>query len=214
MKKTVTRIKNPIKIIADVLVKVVSHPLSAVTEDFNANYKLHQDSILRFCVWKSRSSEVGEDLAQETFLRYFACLQRDEPIQNTRALLYRIARNLFIDHVRKKQESSLDDMLETGFEPSVDTWHETYSHLDAERPLREIQNMAHGFRTVLTQRFMKGLTPGEIGLKNGESANTVSVRIFRALKQLRTVLDQVPLVLPVAILAPVQHRILKSVRHR
>jgi len=109
--------------------------------DFTATYDLHQEAILRYCTWESRDSEVGEDLMQETFLRFWLCLERKKEIMHERAFLYRIAHNLFINHVRKKKESSLDAMMETGFDPGIDTWHQTHSRLDAEKPLEELKKM-------------------------------------------------------------------------
>lgn len=96
-----------------------------MTDDFTTTYNLHCDAITRYCHRNSRDREIGQDLMQETFLRYWNYLQRGEEIPNVRALLYRIAHNLFIDHVRKKKEASLDHMLESGFAPSVDPWSQT-----------------------------------------------------------------------------------------
>lgn len=158
-------------------------------DDFTTTYDLYQVAILRYCTWKSRDPELGHDLAQETFLRYFQYLQSNKKILHTRAFLYRIAHNLFINHVRRKKEASLDALLETGFEPSVDLWHQTNSRLDAERPLRALSTMQGSQRQVLHQRFIRGLTPAEIATRTGETANTVSVRIFRGLKHLRLMLD-------------------------
>jgi RNA polymerase sigma-70 factor (ECF subfamily) len=156
-----------------------------IDEDFTAIYDLHQGSIARYCVCKCRDRDISQDLTQETFFRYWQCLQRKEEILNVRAFLYRIAHNLFVDHVRKKKEASLDLLLEAGFEPILDPWPETYSRLDAERPLKKIVNMRQPYKKVLHQRFILGFTPAEIAMMSGENANTISARIFRALKLLR-----------------------------
>ncbi len=160
---------------------------------FTALYDLHQNAIFRYCFWKSQDREIGQDLMQETFLRFCVCLQRKDRILNPRAFLYRIAHNLFLNHVRRKKEASLDQLLESGFEPAVDSWHETYSHLDAERPLRELGKMLTPYRQVLHQRFILGQTAAEIASITGETPNTVSVRTFRALKHLRVRLEEEPL---------------------
>ena len=156
-----------------------------MNDDFIAIYSLYQEDIFRFCFWKSHDREIGQDLMQETFLRYWHCLEDKKKILNTRAFLYRIARNLIIDRFRRKKEESLDQLLEAGFEPSEDPWHHTYSHLDAERPLQKLSAMPNPYKQVLQQRFLHGLSPSEIAKVTGESANTVSVRIFRGLKDLR-----------------------------
>lgn len=155
------------------------------SENFTALYELHQAAILRYCHWKCRDREVGQNLTQETFLRFWLCLQRQEPILLTRAFLYRIARNLIIDHMRRKKETSLDLLLEAGFEPSVDPWPQTYSQLDAERPLKKIASMETRHKDVLHRRFALGLPPADIAVITGQTSNTVSVHICRALQHLR-----------------------------
>ena len=160
--------------------------------DFNAIYELYKDAIFRYCLWKCRDREVGQDMVQETFLRFYLCLQAGEEVRFPRAFLYRIAHNLFINHVRKKKEVSLDQLLEAGFEPTVDPWHETYSRLDSERPLKMLGKMRSPYKQVLHRRFIKGLDPGEIAHLTGETSNTVSVRIFRGLRHLRFLLRATP----------------------
>ncbi|MDD5055698.1 MAG: RNA polymerase sigma factor [Candidatus Peribacteraceae bacterium] len=157
--------------------------------DFIAIYDLYRDAIFRYCHWKSGDRGTGEDLTQETFLRYWSCLKSKREIAHTRAFLYRIAHNLFVSHVRRKREASLDRLLETGYEPTVDPWQNVHSRLDALRPVRALRAMRAPFRKVLHQRFVLGLSPSEIALLNGETANTVSVRMFQGLKHLRLSLN-------------------------
>ncbi len=171
-----------------------------MTNDFTVTYDLYKAAIFRYYLWKCRDHEVAQDLTQETFLRLCLCLQRDEKVLNTRAFLYRIAHNLFIDHVRKKKEASLDQMLETGFEPSIDPWHHTYNRLDAMRPLKKLSKMRKSYKQALRYRYIKGLAPAEIATITGETANVVSVRIFRGLRHLRTMLKDAPVrVAPAAV---------------
>lgn len=159
-------------------------------QEFTDVHNLYRDAIVRYCYRNCRDRDIAEDLAQATFLRFWLCLQEKKEILFARAFLYRIAHNLFIDHVRRKKETSLDELLEVGFEPSVDPWDHTYSILDARRPLKKLAAMSKSHKQVLQYRFMKGLAPNEIATLTGESANTVSVRIFRGLKELRGLLRE------------------------
>jgi RNA polymerase sigma-70 factor (ECF subfamily) len=164
---------------------------SATLGDFTAKYDLYHKDIFRFCMHKSRDHEIGQDLMQETFMRFLVCLQRKEEILNTRAFLYRIAANLFIDHVRRRKTSSLDALQEAGFEPTVDPWSHIYNRLDAERLLKKLVHKQRPYRKLLHQRFILGMPPAEIGRATGETSNAVSVRVFRGLKQLRVLTRQV-----------------------
>ena len=159
--------------------------LSLMTDHFNATFDLYEKDIFRYCFWECRDRELGQDLTQETFLRFWTCLQRNELILNPRSFLYRIAHNLIVDHVRRKKDSSLDQLIETGYEPAIDPWQKTYSQLDAERLLQKLRKMRSPSRQLLHRRFIQELAPAEIATITGESANTISVRIFRGLKELR-----------------------------
>lgn len=159
--------------------------------EFTEIYDLYQHAIYHYCLRKCRDPELGKDLTQETFLRFFLCLQRDEKILLSRAFLYRIAHNLIIDYVRKKKEASLDQLVENGFEPSIDHWEQSYSRLDSDKPIKMLMNLQRPYRKVLHQRFILGLPPAEIAKLSGEeSSNAISVRIFRGLKALRRQIAQ------------------------
>ena len=159
-------------------------------EDFTTSYDLYKDAILRYCLWKSNNRDVGQDLMQETFLRFWICLRNEKKITHTRAFLYRIAHNLFVSHIRKKKEASLDQLLETGYEPVIDPWEHVHDRLDAERPIKVMQRMRPALKKVLRQRFIQGLPPTEIAVLSGETPNTISVRIFQGLKKLRSSLEE------------------------
>ncbi|OGJ61076.1 hypothetical protein A3C37_03360 [Candidatus Peribacteria bacterium RIFCSPHIGHO2_02_FULL_53_20] len=170
--------------------------------DFLAIHDLYQDAIFRYCSRRCSDREVAKDLTQDTFLRFWLCLERKDEILHARAFLYRIAHNLIIDHARRKKEASLDQLLEAGFEPAIDPWHQTYSRLDAARPLQKLRRMKNPYRQVLYRRFIMGLPPAEIAILTGETPNSVSVRITRGLKHLRSLLQDAPLMPLMALTVP------------
>ena len=161
-----------------------------MSNDFTAVYDLYREAILRYCCWKSRDPDVGQDLMQETFLRYWISMQdkNKKQIQHVRAFLYRIAHNLFVSHVRRRKESSLDQLVEAGFEPAIDPWKQTHSRLDAEKPLEVLSGMPDRYKQAITSRFILGLAPADIAGITGETPNTVSLRIHRGLKHLKSLL--------------------------
>lgn len=60
----------------------------------------YQDGLFRFLRSYTNSTAVAEDLLQETMLKVFTQRQRYKNQGNFKAWLYRIARNLCIDHKR------------------------------------------------------------------------------------------------------------------
>lgn len=67
------------------------------------NISTLRSQLLRYCEFLSGSLHDAEDLAQTTLLKALPVL-RGEPHQNITALLRRIAKNTWIDHVRKQSK--------------------------------------------------------------------------------------------------------------
>ena len=66
-------------------------------------YERHYEELMRYCLQLCRSREMALDLVQETFLK---ALEREEVMETfspeqQRSWLYRAAKNLFLDGVRK-----------------------------------------------------------------------------------------------------------------
>src|SRR3989344_5220124 len=85
--------------------------------EFIKSYDAYADAIFRHCYFRLYDREEAKDAVQETFLRAWNYSKKNK-IDNMRALLYRIARNIVADKWRKKKMSSLDELLENWFEPS------------------------------------------------------------------------------------------------
>jgi len=158
----------------------------SVEDVFLSAYDQYSDAIFRHCYFRVFDRERGKDLMQEVFLRAWEYLARGEDVQNMRAFLYRIANNLIVDESRKKKETSLERLQEEGFDPGKDDTDQWKSRLDRERILASLQHLDQGYRDILIMRYVNDLSPSEIAEMTGESANTISVRIYRGLKQLRT----------------------------
>ena len=159
-------------------------------QTFLAAYDEYSDAIFRHCYFRVFDRERGKDLMQEVFMRAWQYLNKGEEVQNMRAFLYRIANNLIIDESRKKREASLDRMQEEGFDPGIDETEKMQNRIEHGRVVQELKQMDDGYRDILVMRYMNGLSPSEIAEVTGESANTVSVRIYRGLKQLRSQLSE------------------------
>ena len=72
-------------------------------------YEPLRPALYRFCRYLSRSPWDAEDLVQDTLARAFATLGGlAEPPRDPRAWLFRVASNLWIDHVRRRGERPID----------------------------------------------------------------------------------------------------------
>jgi len=156
---------------------------------FHKQYDEYADALFRFCFFKVNNRDKALDITQEVFMRFWDKIQGGEHVNNPRAFLYKVARNLIIDWYRKKKDDSLDALKEDGLEIADDSRTpmpmSTEEGAEIQRILAIIQGLDDGDRDVLIMRYVEGLPPKEIAEILGESANAVSVRINRAIKKVQ-----------------------------
>lgn len=153
---------------------------------FLESFDAYNDSIFRFCMVKTSNREVSHDLTQETFMRYWQALRAGKEMSNVRSFLYTIARNLVIDWYRKHTSDSLENKMESGFQVGDEKALSVEREAAYTEILRAMKHLTEGDAEVLVLRFVEGLEPRDIAEVMGESANTISVRINRAVKRLQT----------------------------
>lgn len=147
----------------------------------------HYAQILQYCTYHCADKEWAQDLAQETFERFFRRLADYKYHGKSLNYLYTIARNLCIDWGRKKREAAVEDIAETesgrmdsacGLEEKL-LIEEALTKLPAE--LREAV-ILHFFQELSMRETAEVL---QIGLP------LVKYRIKRAKKLLRELLEEV-----------------------
>ncbi len=150
-----------------------------MAEDIKCVY----DKVYRYCFFKLRNSSAAEDITQEAFLRYFSQnkkLGRGEDM----AYLYTIAKNLCIDHFRKKQTEQLSDDCPTeGFADNIDT-------KVAVRAALEKLDEKH--REVILLRYIGGLSVNE-------AAETLGISRFAVYRTEQSALAQMKIILKGAL---------------
>jgi RNA polymerase sigma-70 factor (ECF subfamily) len=138
------------------------------------------DKIYKYCFFKVKNAHVAEDLTQETFLRFFAqhtYIRRGKPL----AYVYTIARNLCMDHFRKKTTEPLSEEITA---PADDTL-ETSLSLQAA-----IQNLPEDMQEILLLRYTNDLSLGEVAAATGLSRFAIHRKTKLALAQLKSQLKE------------------------
>ncbi len=171
-------------------------------EAFGRLYDRYVTHIFRFVYLKLPSRETAEDVTSETFLRFWQYAQQNQDIRNVRALLYRLARNLVVDHYRKREMTvPLSVVTELGYGTS--TSDETAlsdnsrqqaiieARADLSLILDKIGRLKEDFRDVLTLRLVDGLGYNDIALVLDKTPGHVRVIFHRAMKALDA-LDRPP----------------------
>lgn len=126
---------------------------------------------------------LADDLAQETFLRAYQSLRRFRGEAKLSTWLYRIAYNGFIDHARKRSESTgLDELPEPATAPSDEASDLTH---DLERALRSLRSEE---RAALALTYAEDSTHPEAAEILGCPVGTLKTHVARAKEKLRRAL--------------------------
>ncbi len=151
-------------------------------------FRRHSPELLRFFTRQTRCSELAADLRQETWLRLQG--RRTEEIGNVRAFLYRIARNLLIDHHRQQQTRPQSAPLDEALESELP---DPERAIEDSRRLARLQLLMHELpehlRQALLWNRLDGLTQREIGERLGVSESMAGRYILTALEYCQERMD-------------------------
>ncbi len=87
---------------------------------FDEIVERHSGPLFGFFLKNTRDRSLAEDLTQETFLRVYRQFWNYLPIGRFKGWLYRIARNLLIDNVRRRSHDCLVKAIKGQFEDETD----------------------------------------------------------------------------------------------
>lgn len=163
---------------------------------FTDAFDRYADELYRHAQFRLSDPAKAEEVVQDAFLRAWNSARAGTQIQDFRAFLYRTLRHLVIDEYRRHRTESLDALLER--EDATDALladeHDELAmamdRLDGARALALLPELPDSYAEAITLRFVDGLTPKEIAVRLDENENTVSVRVHRALKALRVLLER------------------------
>lgn len=163
-----------------------------LNEYFRESYEEFSDAIFRYCYFQTGKREKALDLTQDTFINTWEYLVSGKEVENLKAFLYRVARNLIIDYRRKKKSESLDLLQEKGFdiaeqENELKIREEVF---DIEVAIETINELSDKYREVILLRYVEDISVKEIANILKENENNISVRIHRGIEKLKKILDE------------------------
>lgn len=150
----------------------------------------HELGMNSYAFFKTHNYATGGDLVQDTFIKTWEYLVRGGKIDLMKAFLYHILNQLIIDEYRKQKTSSLDVLLEKGFEPSFDHSERTVNTFDGKAAMLLIQYLPAKYEKVMRMRYAQDLSLKEIPLLTGQSRNAVAVQAYRGLVKLKTLYNR------------------------
>ncbi|MDD5606603.1 MAG: RNA polymerase sigma factor [Candidatus Pacebacteria bacterium] len=160
-------------------------------EKFSKIYDKNINNIYRFIYFKVNSEQIAEDLCSETFIRAWKAFNRDnnhfeQEINNPRAFLYQIARNLVIDYYKQKdraQTISLDNVVLADQGPSLE--EKVNINFDMNNIRLAMQDLNQDYQDIIIWHYIEGLSCREIARIMNKSYGSTRVTLSRALNALR-----------------------------
>lgn len=165
-------------------------------ERFLEAFEEYGDALFRHAFIRISDRERAIDLVHDTYTKAWTYLRAGHEVESFRPFLYKVLNNLIVDEYRKRRESSLDALLaaegvsEGSFDELVeDNTESLAATLDGQRAFELLERLPDEYREVVTLRFVDGLGPKEIAELIEETENVVSVRLHRALRSLRSLIE-------------------------
>lgn len=141
----------------------------------------YRDAIRRLFVQRLCGSDDADDLLQETFIKVYINLHRYNPDYTFGQWVYTIARNTFVDYVRRRQDDlPIDERYATPVS-SAPTPEESVINLQQRTQIEHyLDRLPAGYRQLIVMRFFDEYSYEEIAAKLGLPLGTVKTRIHRA----------------------------------
>jgi RNA polymerase sigma-70 factor (ECF subfamily) len=145
--------------------------------DFSTLYKKYAPDVFRFALYLSGDRGQAEDITSETFVRAWTSRERIE-VATVKAYLFTIARNLFLQGLRRKSRPvQLDRELP---DPRASPYLQAEQKDQFRAVLRGLEELPEIDRAALLMRAQDGMAYEEISRTLGISLSSAKVKIHRA----------------------------------
>ena len=176
--------------------ELIRKVLKGEKELFSLFIREYENQIYSLCISIVKNREEAIDLVQDTFYLAFKNLSSFKGNSKFSTWLYRIAYNLSISRVRRKNNFlSLDSVFEDGKEVDIeDETSDIWLSIDEEEIKRMIEEgmkkLKPWERAIIELRDIKNLNYDEIAEVLGIPMGTVKSRLNRARNHLKKIIEK------------------------
>jgi len=160
----------------------------------------YQHRLLRYLLFLTGNRETAEDLFQEVWMRVLVRGDQFNGRARFETWLFTIARNLVIDHRRKRTMNSLDELIDGSSDDdrpmAVEVVSDDPTPFDRVSNLEDREKIAAALleldtlhREVLVLRFHEELSLEEIAKVTRAPLSTVKSRLYRGLAMIKPRLE-------------------------
>ncbi len=160
-------------------------------EAFARLYENYVDALFRFVSFRVKTDEQAQDIVAELFLKLWQHLRATEnQVDNLRAFLYRMARNLVVDYYRERQETlPLDEAINVGDESGGSRYLSPQQQVSLSEIEQAIKKLKPEWQEVVLLAYVEGFKPKEISKIIDKSPAATRVIIHRALQELKKIIN-------------------------
>ena len=147
----------------------------------------HQDRLFRYLLRLVGDEAVAEDAFQQAWLKVAERIGHYDSSRPFGPWLFAVARNLALDHLRRRQPESLEDVDEPTMPegPDADPLAHAVARQQGVRLAEMVAALAPLDREVISLRFEEDLDLPQLALTLGVPVPTAKARLYRALARLR-----------------------------
>ena len=147
----------------------------------------HQERLFRYLLRLLGDETVAEDAFQQTWVRVAERISRYDAARPFGPWLFGVARNLALDHLRRRRPESLDERPEpeAPATPDADPFARAVARQQGARLAEAVAGLAPLDREVLSLRFEEDLALPELAERLAVPLPTAKARLYRALTRLR-----------------------------
>ncbi len=155
---------------------------------FDEIYKEYYKELRRFSLQLNHSAGKNEDLVQETFLKFYLELRKNNSIRNPRAWLYKVLLNSYrTQFTSEKKELQVMEALDNNNDLPYDFQADLFSGEKQEIVLKVLETLPDNVREILVL-YNNGFSYSEMAEIMNINPASVGTTLVRAISKLKEIL--------------------------
>jgi len=165
---------------------------SGDAEAFAEVYDRYAPRLLRHLLLRTSQKEIAEDILSKVFLHVWEYVRAGKELRSLQSFLYTVTNNALVDHYRRTAKGPIIVEDITAFDKPMDS--KTIPLVDASINKVIVQSalakLKPEYRDVLVLKYIDELDVSEIAELLATTPNAVYIRVFRAIKLLKDLLQE------------------------
>jgi RNA polymerase sigma-70 factor (ECF subfamily) len=170
---------------------LVEQAQNGISQSFGELYDIYLEPVYRYIFFRVSSQSVAEDITGEIFFKALNNLKKYKKRQNMpfAAWLFRIAKNMLVDHYRK--QIHVEELSEEQTDEAVhaDSTKQATGSLDKNRIVHALKELPEMQAQAIVLKYFSDRSNAEIAAVLEKSETAVRILQSRGLKKLKDLLE-------------------------